>query len=259
MVQERESVVSKSAKVWRKRLAEHPISDILFPIGYRDPFNTMTRVSVHMESGGSVVAVTTHPSIEDIMRMGRFFVKWEAIRTRHMGGPAAVHQKFFVDLATGIFDMDKAYIPTQHTRDRRPVTDGEEMRALVNYRKLIVKLLQHNSLLAIESQADQMSRLEPPTKPVVDFVMSAIKSQHIPQVLVVPIGIEIEGIHGNYENVRNISFARHPYVFNVGQAYTAEEVMELSAKENISTDEFMYIRHRSLVAPEYLSKQSDLP
>ncbi len=259
MIYEHERGISASAITWRKRLAEHPISDILFPISYRDPFNTMPRISMHMESGGSAVAVTTHPSIEDVMRLGKFFVTWEAIRTRHMGGPAAVHQKFFVDLATGLFDMEKAYIPTQHTRDRRPVTDGEEMRALVNYRKMIVKLLRNNSLLAIESQADQMSRLERPAKPVVDFVMSAIKSQHIPDILVVPIGIEIEGIHGNYEQARNVSLARHPYIFNVGQGYSAEEVIELSAREHISTDDFIYMRHRSLVSPEYLLEQPNLP
>lgn len=251
---EHEPVISASTIKWRKRLAEHPISNALFPIEYRDPLNTLSGVDLHLKSGGSVLMVITHPSIEDIMRVGKLLVKSEVIRERRIGGPAAVHQKVFVDLATAPFDFESAYVPTRHTRNKRKVSGGEDMGALIRFKNLVIGLLENNSVLVIESQADQKSSLSRPTIKPVELIMRIIKAKHIPNVHVVPIGIEIEGIHGDYEHARNITLARHRYLFNVGRAFTAEKIIALMDENNIAPDDFIYIQHRTLVSPEYLSK-----
>ena len=238
---------------WRRWIAESQISDLLLPIEHTDLHNTMARLCTHLESGGSAVVVPTHPSIEDIARAGKFLSQWPAIRSRRIVGPAAVHQMPFVELVTKPFDIEKVPVVTQHSLDRRPYDRETIAEYLHEYSDLIVDSLSHNSLLVATSQADQMPKLTPPTKPVIEFILQRIQKAGITNILFVPMGIEIKGMK-DYSRARKLTPLRHTYIFHVGQSYMDQEIRELSKQQGMTTDHWFYTQQLPLIPPEYRSE-----
>lgn len=253
MLKENAHSISQRAMHWRTWIAESPISDLLLPIEYTDPHHTMNRLCAHLESGGSAVVVPTHPSIEDIARAGKFVSQWPAIRSRRIVGPAAVHQMKFVEFVTKPFEVEKVPVVTQHSLDRRQYSREVRVKYLREYSDLIVDSLLHNSLLVATSQADQMPKLTPPTKPVIDFILQRIRKAGITNVLFVPMGIEIKGMQ-DYPRSRNITLQRHKYIFHVGPSYMDHEVRLLSEQQGMTTDYWFYTQQLPLVSPEYRSE-----
>lgn len=253
MSKENAPSVSQRAMYWRTWLAESPISDLLLPIEHTDSHNTVGRLCAHLESGGSAVVVPTHPSIEDIARAGKFLSQWPAIRSRRLVGPAAVHQMPFVEVVTKPFDIEKVPVVTQHSLDRKPYGRETIAEYLRDYSDLIVDSLSHNSLLVATSQADQMSKLTPPTKPVIEFILQRLQKAGITNILFVPMGIEIKGMR-DYSRARKITPLRHTYIFHVGQSYTDQEIRELSKQQGMTTDYWFYTQQLPLVPPEYRSE-----
>lgn len=245
--------ISASAMKNRTWLAESWISNLLFPIEYTDPHNTMDRLCAHLESGGSVVVVPTHPSIEDIARAGKFLSQWPAIRSRRLIGPAAVHQMPFVELVTKPFDFEKVPVVTQHSLDGRPYERKTIVEYLRGYADLIVDSMSHNSVLVATSQADQMPEFSPPTKPVIDYILHRLKEARIRNVLFVPMGIEIKGMK-DYSRARNLTLQRHTYIFHVGPSYMDQEIRELSKQQGMTTDYWFYTQQLPLVPAQYRSE-----
>ncbi|HUD19042.1 MAG TPA: hypothetical protein VMR81_01165 [Patescibacteria group bacterium] len=254
--------ISESAIHWREGLAFSSFSESVFPVDFTDPFNAMGQLCRHLEYGGSSVIVFTHPTMEDIFRVGRFFNQWKSIRERRIGIPAAIHQKLIVNLVTKPFDIDKAWLVTEHTKDR-VLTEGLPVprkfrqriaEGLRQYNELINNTLTYNGTLAVAATADQAAKLTPPEKPgVVDHIMRRIKRSGLSNILFVPIGIEIPGIR-DYDQARNVTLARYPYTIHVGKTFMDYEIETAIMDEQMTPDYFVYVRLRPLVTPEYLSE-----
>lgn len=253
MSKENAHSIPERAIQWRTWLAESPISDLLLPIDYTDPHNTMDRLCDHLESGRSAVCVTTHPSIEDIARAGKFFSQWPTIRSRRIAGPAAAHQMKYVELVTKPFAVEKVPVVTQHSIDRRSYDRKTIAGYLREYSNLIVDSLSGNGILAVASQADQMPKLTPPTKEVINVILQRIHRAGITNILFVPMGIEITGIQ-DYSRARNITLQRHTYIFHVGKSYMDHEIRLLSEQQGMTPDYWFYTQQLPLVSPEYRSE-----
>jgi hypothetical protein len=250
MLKENAPAISESAMQRRTWLAESSISDFLFPVDYTDPHNTMDKLCAHLESGGSAVCVSTHPSTEDVPRGSKFFSQWQAIRNRRIAGPVAVHQRKLGELITRPFAIESVPVVTNHSRERRSYDRETIARYLHEYADLMIDVLSHNGTMIVASQADQMPKLTPPAVPVIDFILRRTHNAGLTNILFVPVGIEIAGMR-DYSRARNITLQRHTYIFNVGLSYMGHEIETLSKEQGVTTDYWFYTQHLPLVSPEY--------
>ena len=243
----------------RKILAESWGFKELFPIGYTDPYRTMDRLCEHLESGGSAVGVSTHPSLEDVLRVFKFYFQWPEIRERRFGGPAAVHQMKLINLFSKPVSAETAPVVTEHSIDNKRKKHKEPYdritisRYLRGYNNLIIDILGNNGLLIVASQADQAPILKPPEKDPVKVVLDRITKANLQNVLIIPMGFEIEGIE-DYSKVRHVTAKRSTYVFHVGKSYTSTELLAISEDRKMTPDYFIYIQQRQLVPPAYRSE-----
>lgn len=237
----------------RTRFAENPLWNRLLRIRETDPYHSLERADDHLESGGSMVYLSTHPSIEDAARAALLLARRPAVAKRHVLVPAAIHQMWLVNRTIAPYlGIEAVPIITQHSLEKGTYSVREQFMYLRRYIDRLADVLSHNGVAAGAFQADQEPRLEPPKKRMIKLIFDITDRYNIDNVGFVFMGIDIVG--RDIQKSRNLTLVRYPYHFTVGRFFLKDEFRREADRADLTLDQFAYRQFIPLVPAAYRSE-----
>lgn len=250
---------NRAGLAWPQTFLRRAVSRSLEPIWphtTEHQGNGLVRAQELLAEGCGIVVLINHFSLRDAQEVLKDIIFSQPVfRERFMTAPIAAHQSnVFLGLAASAFGVNVYPVVNEHSIRNGHAPASRKGEGVLQYLSEAAENLARGGVVLLAPQAGREPSLHPIRTRTVEFFSKQMQRRHVANIGYLLVGLGIVG-ETDYaaQRVRGHNLGK-TFAVKIGETYLQNELVELSATEDLTVDQWVCKQFEPLVPTAYLGQ-----